>query len=99
MNSPSKTIRNCHFRYRCHMEWDDLEDRGDPAVRHCVLCNKDVHFCATEAELARAITANLCVAIPAERVQGHSHDQASPLLQEGAGTRLLVGDIAMPYGK
>ena len=99
MNSPSKTIRNCHFRYRCHMEWEDLEDKGDPAVRHCALCDKDVHYCLTEAELARAITANLCVAIPAALVQDHSHDHASPMLQENATPRLLLGDIAMPYGR
>ena len=96
MSTESKTIRNCHFRYRCHMEWGDLDEMGNPTVRHCGICSKDVHLCSTESELAKAIAANLCVAIPGDAVERYSHDTASPLLGRDYMNGLLLGDIIIP---
>lgn len=89
----SKTIRNCHFRYRCHMEWDDLDATGSDTVRHCAVCDKDVHWCPTQESLARAVLANLCAAIPADVVDRHGYDKVSPGANlHDPGT--LLGDVA-----
>lgn len=92
-NEGSRTIRNCHFRYRCHMEWDDLVATASDTVRHCSICDKDVHFCMTQESLAKAVLANLCVAIPAEAVDRHGFDTVSPSANMSNPVTLL-GDIA-----
>jgi hypothetical protein len=84
-DSASKTIRNCHFRYRCHMEWEDLDESGDPTIRHCQICAKDVFLCVSEGELSRSILLNRCVAIPREVVGRFSFEKES--------------DLANPYEK
>lgn len=89
----SQTIRNCHFRYRCHMEWDDLDATNLNTVRHCTICDKNVHLCTTQESLARAVVANLCVAIPADIVAHHGYESVSPTANLDNPVTLL-GDIA-----
>jgi hypothetical protein len=93
--SSSTTIRNCHFRYRCHMEWSDLTRTQEDGIRHCSVCDKNVYLCKTEAELFVAIIENRCVAIPADIVEKHSYESIS----EKANLRdpgMLMGDIIEP---
>lgn len=60
-------IRNCEFAYRCTKTWDELTPFEDYATeRVCSDCNKLVHLCTTDEELAEAIRANYCVAIATE---------------------------------
>ena len=89
----SRTIRNCHFRYRCHMEWDDLDATTSNTVRHCGICDKDVHLCSTQDDLAKAVLANLCVAIPVAVLEGHGFETVSPTANLHNPATLL-GDIA-----
>lgn len=89
----SKTIRNCHFRYRCHMEWDDLEITASDTVRHCGICGKDVHLCTSQDALARAILENLCVAVPVAAVGSHGFESVSPKTNL-SNPATLLGDIA-----
>ena len=56
------SIRNCRFAFKCEMKWDDLNETGDEDVRFCNSCEKEVHFCINDDELARAVRLNRCVA-------------------------------------
>src|SRR5262245_57550902 len=33
------------FAYRCPQRWDSLRPTGDDAVRHCTVCQRNVHYC------------------------------------------------------
>jgi hypothetical protein len=91
----SKSIRNCNFKYRCHMEWDDLEQTEKELVRHCGICSKLVYLCQNEAELASAIVGNLCVAIPASMLGEYTAQSVSPLVAGRDSPTTLVGDISI----
>jgi hypothetical protein len=57
-------FRNCDFQYRCTKTWDELAPvKGTDIARECSECNKLVHLCTTDDELAEAIRDNHCVAI------------------------------------
>lgn len=74
------------------MEWDDLDATASDTVRHCGICDKDVHLCSTQESLAKAVLANLCVAIPAEAVRSHGFETVSPSANL-INPILLVGDV------
>ena len=59
-------IRNCKFAYKCPKRWEELQviKHEGPDVRHCNKCEQRVFFCRSDEELAMAIRANRCVAIP-----------------------------------
>jgi hypothetical protein len=76
------------------MEWDTLEPTADLAVRYCGICLKNVHLCRSEEELATAVVANLCVAIPANIVASYSAKHTSPLTAVAQYPRTLVGDVS-----
>jgi hypothetical protein len=89
----SRTIRNCHFKYRCHMEWSDLDTTADDAIRHCAICKKNVHLCRTAAELSAAIIGNLCVALPAGVAESTSYDTISDKAKPSdQGDFMTLGD-------
>jgi len=59
-----RLIRNCQFRYRCDQQWSTLEtDKQKSNIRHCKVCNEDVHLCKTDKQLLQAIRNNMCVAL------------------------------------
>lgn len=53
------------MKFICPQRWDGLTESDNPAVRHCPVCAKDVHYCATSFEVEKAIQANRCVAFHA----------------------------------
>ena len=57
-------IENCRFKFRCEQTWEGLTLTAHEQVRHCSECREDVHFCTTDAQLAKAIRLGHCVAIP-----------------------------------
>ncbi|RZW16516.1 MAG: hypothetical protein EX260_09810 [Desulfobulbaceae bacterium] len=59
-------IRNCRFKFKCGAAWEHLDATEAPGVRYCGGCERDVHLCETDDELAKAIRENHCVAIPRE---------------------------------
>lgn len=59
-----KGIRNCKFKFECDKRWSDLEKlEGQPNVRFCTHCLKEVHFIDDAWELALAIDKDWCVAV------------------------------------
>jgi len=56
-------IRNCRFAYKCEAKWEQLPETDDPSVRFCLDCEKEVHYCLTDEQLAEAIRLNRCVAV------------------------------------
>ena len=56
-------IRNCTIAFKCKAKWEDLPDDGIKTVRFCEDCQKEVHLCTSDNDLAEAMRDNLCVAI------------------------------------
>ena len=57
------TIRNCIFAFKCTAKWDDLTTTENEAIHFCEECQREVHLCEDDAELAKAVRLNRCVAI------------------------------------
>ena len=50
---PERTVRNCDFgaqRDACSRDWRALQATAQPDVRWCLSCEREVFFCATDAE-------------------------------------------------
>ena len=58
-------IENCDaaFRFQCPKQWENLKITGDPTVRHCVACEKNVHYCHTLPEAQSHARQGHCVAV------------------------------------
>ena len=52
----------CTMKFICPQRWDGLTKTDKPTIRHCPVCAKDVHYCATSFEVTKAIQANRCIA-------------------------------------
>jgi hypothetical protein len=63
-------IRNCKLKFKCHQEWTGMIETADLAIRHCEVCDEDVHLCATTAGLKQALINNWCVAIFETETEG-----------------------------
>lgn len=62
-------IRNCQFKFECDKKWSDLlRIKGEPEVRYCTQCLKEVHFVDNAFDLVLAMERDLCVAIPSKLV-------------------------------
>ena len=59
-----RTIRNCKTRMKlvCPKTWEGLSPTGEPNVRHCSQCDRDVYYCATDAETIAHAHAGHCIA-------------------------------------
>jgi hypothetical protein len=57
------TLRNCVFGFKCTAKWNDLDRTSNRSIRFCQECQKEVHLCLRDEELAEAIKLNRCVAI------------------------------------
>lgn len=64
------TIRNCIFAFKCSAVWEELRETADESIRFCKDCQKEVHYCADDAELAAAVRLNRCVAIEEDSADG-----------------------------
>jgi hypothetical protein len=64
------SIRNCQFAFRCDKTWNRMQVTSSETVRFCGSCQKEVHWCCTEAELAEAVALNRCVAIEVDDFLG-----------------------------
>ena len=56
------TLRNCVMSFKCPNEWDLLSETDDEDVRFCGGCQKEVHFCHDDEDLAKSVRLNRCVA-------------------------------------
>lgn len=57
------TIRNCVFAFKCTAKWDELTSTSDDKINFCQDCQREVHLCEDDEELATAVRLNRCVAI------------------------------------
>ena len=57
------TIRNCIFAFKCTAKWDELTPTDDDKVHFCGECQKEVHLCEDDDELAKSVRLNRCIAI------------------------------------
>ncbi len=88
MSKNTAALRNCQFAFRCPKTWDTLQQTDAGDVRFCTDCEKNVHFCRTEGELAEAIRKNRCVAIilakedrPEEQADATGYSIGEPALE------------------
>jgi uncharacterized protein (TIGR02996 family) len=51
------------FEFRCPQRWDTLLPTDNAALRHCPVCQRDVHYCSSAQEAYRLADAGECVAI------------------------------------
>ena len=58
-------ITNCtwKFKFQCPRMWSGLRETGDPKVRMCESCLREVHLCETDEEVAANAAKGNCVAI------------------------------------
>ena len=62
-NEEDLTIRNCIFAFKCTAKWSDLTPTDDDKINFCHDCQKEVHLCEDDDELAKSVRLNRCVAI------------------------------------
>ena len=55
-------IEGCPLGFICEQKWDDLAETDKDGVRHCSVCNADVHWCDSLKELRAAKRKKWCVA-------------------------------------
>lgn len=61
---PTWDIHNCPLAKRCRMRWEKLEPfQGDADIRFCNKCERSVHLCRTDEDLARHSALGHCVAL------------------------------------
>jgi hypothetical protein len=56
------TLRNCVLQYKCPNNWDNLKETEAEDIRFCGECQKEVHFCYGDDDLAKNIRLNRCIA-------------------------------------
>jgi len=66
------TIRNCLFAFQCTAQWEELTPTNDDKINFCQYCQREVHLCEDDDELATAVRLNRCVAIYREEESGFS---------------------------
>lgn len=59
-------INNCKINFRCSQSWDSLIGTDRPDIKYCSECDRGVHYCTDEAELAAAQKNDWCVALDVE---------------------------------
>jgi hypothetical protein len=66
-------IRNCVFAFKCSADWANMKVVSEDAlheqeIRFCESCQKEVHYCGDDDELATNIRLNRCIAIGNEGI-------------------------------
>ena len=84
MPNSDLTIRNCTFAYKCAADWDLLQTTNDDSIRFCNECQREVHYCEDDDELAHCVKLNRCIAI-------YKEDSA-----EKGNPKMLLGDVTYP---
>lgn len=81
------TLQNCRLRNPCPKPWDGmLPVNATGTIRFCDECQKNVHLCRTDKELASNVRAGNCVAF-----------FRSPPRSRHAPSTMLLGDVACDY--
>ena len=58
-------IQNCGwvFKIQCPLQWEQLAETADPAVRTCGVCLQSVYRCETDDQVAVHAKLGHCVAL------------------------------------
>jgi len=66
-------IENCGwiFKIQCPLQWDQLAETADPAIRTCGSCLQNVYLCETGEQGVAHAQLGHCVAL----VQHHKDDE------------------------
>ena len=62
------TIRNCVFAFKCTAQWSELIPTDDEKTHFCDDCQKEVHLCEDDEELAKSVRLNRCIAVYRDEV-------------------------------
>jgi DnaK suppressor protein len=61
---PLMSLKNCSLAFHCDEDWNSMQSVSvNPSVRICHVCKSEVHLCESIADLAKATSMNVCVAI------------------------------------
>ena len=55
-------VVECVFHYQCPRRWENLVPTGNPDVRHCGQCDRDVYFCDDKESFMAHVGAGHCIA-------------------------------------
>lgn len=92
MTDQRSLIRNCHFKFKCPKQWDDLEKPEHPRAIHsprrCDECHQLVWKADTEEQLAEHILRDRCVAITPDLYDRTVVEEQRQALKRSSG-RLL----------
>lgn len=58
------TIRNCEIKFRrqCPLKWETLQTLGEPNVKMCGVCQRQVFFCISDEETLLHAEQGHCIA-------------------------------------
>jgi hypothetical protein len=84
-NDPARI--SCEFAFKCPKTLQRLRLTGDPNVRHCPECDRDVHLALTESDFRRHVEERHCVAVRVLRPEGDNQ----------ADLAYIVGSVGPPY--
>lgn len=74
------TIRNCVLAFKCTAKWHELTPTNDDNINFCEDCQREVHFCEDDDELAYAVRLNRCIAIYRESDSTDAYSEDNFLL-------------------
>ena len=84
-------IENCNFRFelRCPKQWDALTPTGNPKVRTCDSCARQVVYCGSLAEARQVAWAGGCVAVDinVDRKQDDLDEPREPIMMGAPAPR------------
>lgn len=61
-------IRNCAWGFSCDAKWEKLSETPENKVRFCETCQREVHRCDDEGEIASNIVLNRSVSFSSNAV-------------------------------
>ena len=90
---------NCKpkFKFECTQSWEALMPTKDPKVRHCSMCQQQVHICHSPDEFVQFGNRKQCVAIPENRTIAFAQEWTGPMLGRPDTEKLGEGEMARLY--
>ena len=66
-------IANCkvEFAFQCPKQWGKLKLTGNPTIRFCEVCSRNVHLCLAWEDVHHHASAGNCIAIPPRESERH----------------------------
>jgi hypothetical protein len=58
-----KEFEDCAFKFKCPMDWDNLEETDDVDVKYCSVCEENVYHAPNLLEFKQRVKEKQCVSI------------------------------------